>query len=258
MLKGTAREDRTDCSPPSRRLICRRRFGSRSPTSPARARTVDGHEALLELYAHFAADDLLSPVVLEWMPAGAATRRHARTAEPDGEQVEDAATSTSKSAISSRFVRETETALAELMARALSDEDITVLMPDGEHMADRCVVVALATTADGTKLPVGLWEGLTENTTVVPHAARRPRPAGHRRGVGQGDLRRGSRLRVVYAAGREAVGEGLVEPAVDPEPLTSVAITAPAHEQLPGYGPLSQPRRGIYQTVGGDSGRLLP
>ncbi len=42
-----------------------------------------------------------------------------------------------------------------------------MLMIDGEHLADTCVVVALAITADGTKLPVGLWEGATENKTVV-------------------------------------------------------------------------------------------
>ena len=40
-------------------------------------------------------------------------------------------------------------------------------MLDGEHMAERCVVVALAITADGTKKPVGLWDGSTENKTVV-------------------------------------------------------------------------------------------
>jgi putative transposase len=40
-------------------------------------------------------------------------------------------------------------------------------MLDGEHLAERCVVVALAITADGTKKPVGLWDGSTENKTVV-------------------------------------------------------------------------------------------
>jgi hypothetical protein len=40
-------------------------------------------------------------------------------------------------------------------------------MLDGEHMAERCVVVALAITADGTKVPVGLWDGSTENKAVV-------------------------------------------------------------------------------------------
>jgi putative transposase len=141
--------------------------GRRVPVDRPRARTVDGHEVPLASYAHFAADDLLSQVVLERMLAGVATRRHARTAEPVGEQVTDAAKATSRSAVSRRFVKQTETALAELMARDLTKLDINVLMLDGEHMADRCVVVALAITADGTKLPVGLWDGSTENKTVV-------------------------------------------------------------------------------------------
>ena len=141
--------------------------GRRVPVSRPRARTIDGHEVPLASYAQFAADDLLSQVVMERMLAGVASRRHARVAEPVGEQVSGAAKSTSKSAVSRRFVKQTETALAELMARDLTGTDIRVLMIDGEHLAERCVVVALAITADGTKLPVGLWEGATENKTVV-------------------------------------------------------------------------------------------
>jgi putative transposase len=132
-----------------------------------RARTTDGHEVPLSSYAHFACEDMLTQVVMERMLAGVATRRHARAAEPVGAQVAQEAKSTSRSAISRRFVKQTETALAELMARDLAGEDITVLMLDGEHMAQRCVVVALAITADGTKVPVGLWDGFTENKTVV-------------------------------------------------------------------------------------------
>jgi putative transposase len=141
--------------------------GRRVRVDRPRARTVDGHEVPLGSYAHFAAEDLLSQVVMERMLAGVATRRHARTAEPVGIQVDREAKSTSRSAISRRFVRQTETALGELMARDLAGEDIKVLMLDGEHMAERCVVVALAITADGTKKPVGLWDGSTENKTVV-------------------------------------------------------------------------------------------
>src|SRR6476620_8623778 len=141
--------------------------GRRVRVDRPRARTVDGHEVPLGSYAHFAAEDLLSQVVMERMLAGVATRRHARTAEPVGIQVEQEAKSTSRSAISRRFVKQTETALGELMARDLAGEDIKVLMLDGEHMAERCVVVALAITADGTKKPVGLWDGATENKTVV-------------------------------------------------------------------------------------------
>jgi putative transposase len=141
--------------------------GRRVRVDRPRARTVDGHEVSLASYTHFASDDLLTQVVMERMLAGVATRRHARTAEPVSDKIAREAKSTSRSAISRRFVRQTETALAELMARDLAGEDIKVLMLDGEHMAERCVVVALAITADGTKKPVGLWDGATENKTVI-------------------------------------------------------------------------------------------
>jgi putative transposase len=141
--------------------------GRRVAVDRPRARTTDGHEVPLGSYEHFAAEDMLTQVVMERMLAGVATRRHARTAEPVGEKVSGTEKSTSKSAISRRFVRQTETALGQLMARDLTDLDIKVLMLDGEHMAERCVVVALAITADGTKVPVGLWDGSTENKTVV-------------------------------------------------------------------------------------------
>jgi putative transposase len=69
--------------------------------------------------------------------------------------------------VSRQFVKQTETALAELLARDLTGKDIKVLMLDGEHLADTCVIVALAITADGQKFPVGLWDGASENKTVV-------------------------------------------------------------------------------------------
>jgi putative transposase len=140
--------------------------GRRVSVSRPRARTVDGHEVPLASYGYFAAEDLLTEVVMERMLAGVATRRHARVAEPIGEAA-GPQKSTSKSAVSRRFIKQAETALGQLMARDLSGEDIKVLMLDGEHMAERCVVVALAITADGSKKPVGLWDGSTENKTVV-------------------------------------------------------------------------------------------
>ena len=57
--------------------------------------------------------------------------------------------------------------MGELMARDLSDLDVAVLMIDGLDVAGSCVVVALVITAEGTKVPVGLWLGDTENKTVV-------------------------------------------------------------------------------------------
>src|SRR5438874_7656785 len=51
--------------------------------------------------------------------------------------------------------------------REVAPIEIKELMDDGERLAEHLVVVALAITADGTKVPVGLWEGSTENATVV-------------------------------------------------------------------------------------------
>lgn len=141
--------------------------GRRVPVTRPRARTVDGCEVPLAAYRLFAADDPLSRLVLERVLAGVATRRQVRVGEPVGATVASAATSTSKSAISRRFVAQTRTALAELLSRDLSSLDVKVLMVDGEHLGERCCVVALAITADGTKVPVGLWDGATENKTVA-------------------------------------------------------------------------------------------
>ena len=88
-------------------------------------------------------------------------------AEPVGAELEGRSKSMSKSAISRRFVAATTKAMGELMARNLSDLDVAVLMIDGLDVAGSCVVVALVITSDGTKVPVGLWLGDTENKTVV-------------------------------------------------------------------------------------------
>ena len=143
--------------------------GRRVPVTRPRARTSDGHEVVLPAYRLFAGEDQLTAVVMQRMLAGLATRRHTAAAEPVGADVEAAASATSRSAISRRFVAQTKTALAQLLARDLAELDIKVLMVDGEHIAEHCCVVALAITADGTKVPVGLWEGSTENKTVVTH-----------------------------------------------------------------------------------------
>src|SRR5512134_291299 len=139
----------------------------RVPVSRPRVRTTDGQEVALETFAAFAGDDLLGQVVLERMLAGLACRRFSAAQEPVGPAVQAEARSTSRSAVSRRFVKATETALAELLSRDLSGLSVAALMVDGLHIAEHLRVVALAITADGTKVPVGLYEGDTENTTVV-------------------------------------------------------------------------------------------
>jgi transposase-like protein len=69
--------------------------------------------------------------------------------------------------VSRRFVAATETALAELLSADLSGLDLVALMVDGVHFAEHLCVVALGIGVDGTKHPLALVEGSTENATLV-------------------------------------------------------------------------------------------
>lgn len=130
-----------------------------------RARTVDGRELPLRTYAHFASDDLLAKRTVETMLAGLSTRRHRACLEPTA--TEDR--SVSKSAVSRRFVARTRRALAELMARPVP-EDLVCLMLDGVVLAGHTCLCALGIRADGQKVPLGLWEGASENAALCRRA----------------------------------------------------------------------------------------
>ena len=133
-----------------------------------RVRRADGTAELpLPTWQAFAATELLDQLALERMLAKLSTRRYRVGLEPVGTDVERAAAGTSKSAVSRRFVAATERALAELLAQDLSGLDLVALLVDGIRVAEHCCVVALGITIDGTKVPLGLAEGATENATVV-------------------------------------------------------------------------------------------
>src|SRR6202007_417592 len=79
----------------------------------------------------------------------------------------EAPASLSKSAVSRRFVAATETALAGLMSKRLDDLDLVAFMVDGVHFGEHTCVVALGIGIDGTKHPLAVEEGSTENATLV-------------------------------------------------------------------------------------------
>jgi putative transposase len=133
-----------------------------------RVRSVDGTgEVAVPTYQAFAATELLDQLAVERMLAKLSTRRYRVGLEPVGAEVERAAAGTSKSAVSRRFVARTEHALAELLAQDLSGLDLVALMVDGIRVAEHTCVVGLGITLDGTKVPLALAEGATENATVV-------------------------------------------------------------------------------------------
>jgi hypothetical protein len=69
--------------------------------------------------------------------------------------------------VSRTFVERTREALGELMARPLGDLRLAVMMLDGLELKGRMMIVALGITTEGVKIPLGLWEGSTENATVA-------------------------------------------------------------------------------------------
>jgi putative transposase len=142
--------------------------GRRVPVSRPRMRASDGGGELpVATYELFSGTEVLGRMAMQRMLAGLSTRRYPLGLEPVGARVEQAATATSRSAVSRRFVAATETALAELLAKDLSGLDLVALMIDGVHFGEHCCVVALGIDIDGVKHPLSLVEGSTENATLA-------------------------------------------------------------------------------------------
>jgi len=141
--------------------------GRRVAVRRPRMRTTDERELPVESYEYFADRDPLTRAVMDRMLAGVSTRKFEQVGEPVGSEVEASSSSTSKTSVSEMFIERTRTALGELMSRRLDDVRLAVMMLDGLEIADRTHVVALGITTDGVKIPLGLWEGSSENATLA-------------------------------------------------------------------------------------------
>ena len=128
-----------------------------------RVRTAAG-EVPLPTFQTMAQRDPLDRRVVEQMLVGVATRQYARSL--DALPAEVPSRGTSKSAVSRRFVAKTRAQLETWQARPVDDLALAVLLLDGVHVGEHCLIVALGVTEDGTKHALGLWDGSTENSTV--------------------------------------------------------------------------------------------
>jgi len=148
--------------------------GRRAPVRRPRVRTIADEngaerEVRLESYDTFASVDLLADHMVASVLAGLSGRRYATALEPVGETVEAAASGTSQSSVSRRFIAATAERLAKFRSRPLDDQRWLIVFIDGFDFAEHTMVGALGVTADGTKVPLGVVEGSTENATVVRH-----------------------------------------------------------------------------------------
>lgn len=130
-----------------------------------RVRSRGGEELGLPSYEAAARRDPLDRQTLASLAAGVSTRRYGRTLEglPPGR----AQRATSKSAVSRRFVALTEKQLAEWLSQPLDALDLVLVMIDGIVFRDHTILVALGVASDGTKHPLGIVEGTTENAAVA-------------------------------------------------------------------------------------------
>ena len=125
-----------------------------------------GEQGELELPSFaFAADrDPLDEHTLEAIASGVSARKYARSLEPLSE-VESR--STSKSAVSRRFVALSQQQMTAWLTQSLDAVDVRVIVIDGIVFRDHTILIALGVDSDGRKHVLGLREGTSENGRVA-------------------------------------------------------------------------------------------
>jgi Transposase, Mutator family len=119
-------------------------------------------EVALDSCARLQHDRRRQRAVREGIVAGLTTRNYHRAVESvlEGYGIE-------KSSVSREFVQATTAQLQELCERKLCELDLVSLLIDGIEIGRQMLVVALGIESTVHKHVLGLWQGATENTTVV-------------------------------------------------------------------------------------------
>src|SRR5213594_359739 len=140
-------------------------FGGRQLSlSCPRVRSREGQEAALPSVRAFREKDPLTTRVMDQLLLGVSTRGYAASLEaaPAGTR----SRATSKSAVSRRLVAATRTQFTAQLGRRLDELDLVALFLDGVHVAGQTLIVALGVAADGSKTPLGIRLGSTENAAI--------------------------------------------------------------------------------------------
>lgn len=141
-------------------------FGGRNVVvQRPRVRGTDGSEIMLEAIEEFRRADPMPDRVAEQIAVGVSTRRYRRSLEPVPEQMGERGTS--KSAASRALIENTTSKLDEFLQRPLGDLEIIAMYLDGIDFAGTACIVSLGVTTDGTKVPLGVWLGSTENAVLT-------------------------------------------------------------------------------------------
>jgi putative transposase len=124
-----------------------------------------GKEVELPSVATARATDPMPAHVAEQVVVGVSTRGYGRSLEPLDESLESRGES--KSNASRALIEKTTEKLAEFLGRKLDDFVLAAMFIDGIEIGGHAVIIALGVTKDGTKVPLGVWCGSTENHVVT-------------------------------------------------------------------------------------------
>ena len=138
--------------------------GRRIQVSRPRVRSKSGEEASLPHFEAFREEDPLPERVLNQILVGVSTRNYESSLDKPAAKLKSRGTS--KSAASRHLVSQTTKKLEEYLSRRLEEFELAALMLDGLEVAGQTIVVTLGITIDGTKVPLGIWLGSTENSRV--------------------------------------------------------------------------------------------
>ena len=121
----------------------------------------------MSTYQAFAPTELLDQLALERMLAKLSTRRYRVGLEPVGTQVEHTATGHLQVGGLAPVRGPNRARLGRAARPGPVWPGPVALLVDGIRVADHCCVVALGIMLDGTKVPLALAEGATENAAVT-------------------------------------------------------------------------------------------
>lgn len=137
-------------------------MGQKVPVERPRVRSTKDREIRLGSYEMFHRGEPLTETVWEKLMLGLTTRKYGDAVR----QFTDAY-GLEKSAVSEHFIEASRVKLKELMERRLDKKKFCALLVDATPFVGQQMVAALGIGYDGTKTVLGIWQGATENATVV-------------------------------------------------------------------------------------------
>src|SRR3982074_1801010 len=137
-------------------------MGQKVPIERPRVRTTDDQEVRLGSYEMFHRGEPLTETVWEKLMLGLSTRKYGQAVRQFTE-----AYGLEKSAVSEHFIEASRAKLKQLMERRLDKKKFCALMVESTPFEGQQMVAALGIGYDGTKTILGIWQGATENATVV-------------------------------------------------------------------------------------------